>query len=178
MADDYRQRCTDAAMNAWAQHAVLCDHSQTIPIGSAVDAVLAVRDQDVETLRAEHEDLRKRANAAEAEVARLRAGETDQPVAENAWPTPAQWIRRWNDATAEQRLVLAGLVLRDAQAAHDCAMAHGLRARLDADAFDEVTVRRADLDLVMNHAGNPQHLAEYPAACERIRHALEGDQHG
>ncbi|MFI6793646.1 hypothetical protein ACIBG4_40580 [Nonomuraea sp. NPDC050383] len=39
-----------------------------------------------------------------------------------------------------------------------------------------VTVSWADLDLVMNHAGNPQRIAEYPAACQRIRDALAREQ--
>ncbi|NUW45571.1 hypothetical protein [Nonomuraea rhodomycinica] len=39
-----------------------------------------------------------------------------------------------------------------------------------------VTVARADLDLVMNHAGNPLRVAEYPAACQRIRDALAREQ--
>ncbi|GAA3172681.1 hypothetical protein [Nonomuraea roseoviolacea] len=41
-----------------------------------------------------------------------------------------------------------------------------------------VTVARDDLDLVMNHAGDPTAIADYPAAAQRIRDALEGDQHG
>ncbi|GGS88368.1 hypothetical protein ACFFV7_51045 [Nonomuraea spiralis] len=73
MADDYRERCADAAMKAWGEQAtMLCDHSQIIPIGAVVDAVLTVRDQDTETLRSENEDLRKRLGAAEANVARIR----------------------------------------------------------------------------------------------------------
>jgi hypothetical protein len=41
-----------------------------------------------------------------------------------------------------------------------------------------VAVRRADLDLVMNHAGDPSTVAGYPAAAQRIRDALEGDRRG
>lgn len=69
----YRQRCANAAMNAWSMHAVVCDHSQTIPVGNLVDAVLAVHDQDAETLRSENEELRKRAEIAEGAIARARA---------------------------------------------------------------------------------------------------------
>lgn len=72
MADDYRLRCADAAMNAWYMNAVLCDHSQNIPFGNLVDAVLAVRDQDAETLRSDNEELRKRAELAEAAIVRVR----------------------------------------------------------------------------------------------------------
>ncbi|MGR6922596.1 hypothetical protein ACU635_50795 [[Actinomadura] parvosata] len=49
---DYRQRCEDAAMTAWSEQAtMLCEHSQIIPIGVVVDAVLAVRDEVLEELR-------------------------------------------------------------------------------------------------------------------------------
>lgn len=40
-----------------------------------------------------------------------------------------------------------------------------------------VFVSRADLDLVMNHAGDPATVAEYPAAAHRIQDAL-GGRHG
>ena len=46
-----------------------------------------------------------------------------------------------------------------------------------ADA-DQVMVRRADLDLVMNGAGDATRTASYPAACQRIRDALQGGQRG
>ena len=42
-----------------------------------------------------------------------------------------------------------------------------------ADA-DQVRVRRADLDLVMNGAGDPARVAEYPAAAQRIQDAIGG----
>nr|SAP16278.1 hypothetical protein BN4615_P10941 [Nonomuraea gerenzanensis] len=41
-----------------------------------------------------------------------------------------------------------------------------------------VRVRVDDLDLVMNHAGNPARAAEYPAAAERIQAAIEGARRG
>lgn len=72
-------------------------------------------------------------DALRQEVARLRAGEADQPAAESVQPTPAQWIRRWNRGTPEQRLAMADQILRNAQAAHHCGMAHGLRAQLDGE---------------------------------------------
>src|SRR5213082_3451380 len=45
----YRKRAADAAMAAWTSHAVLCEHGQLVPVGSLVDAVLAVRDEQRET---------------------------------------------------------------------------------------------------------------------------------
>ncbi|GIH26038.1 hypothetical protein Aph01nite_43480 [Acrocarpospora phusangensis] len=52
-----------------------------------------------------------RAVRAEAEVARLRAGEASKPVAEGVRLDPAAWIRRWNDASPEKRLAWANRIL-------------------------------------------------------------------
>jgi hypothetical protein len=56
------------------------------------------------------EDMRDR---AVAEVARLRAGESapDEVRPENAYPTPAQFIRGWNEMTPEQRLTRAARIV-------------------------------------------------------------------
>ncbi|MFB4275771.1 hypothetical protein ACBJ59_10800 [Nonomuraea sp. MTCD27] len=163
-------------------------------------------------------------NQLRAEVARLRAGESDQPAAEGVRPTPAQWIRRWNDLTPERRHTWAEQIIADRADASRCMMAdhdgaqaelahvHGVltRVRTVADAYAYgavhaanavdrawgrqvlrdlsealtgpagryVAVLLADLDLVMNHAGDPQRVAEYPAAAQRVRDALEGGQRG
>lgn len=50
-------------------------------------------------------------------------------------------------------------------------------AVLDGLGADLVAVRIADLDMVMNHAGDPAAVAEYPPAAERVRQALEGARH-
>jgi hypothetical protein len=57
---------------------------------------------------------------ARAELTRLRAGEDTTPVAEGTWPTPAQWIARWNAASAVERLDLATRALDAAHAASEC----------------------------------------------------------
>lgn len=57
---------------------------------------------------------------ARAELARLRAGADTAPVEEGTWPTPGQWIARWNAASADERLELAARALEAAQAASDC----------------------------------------------------------
>ncbi|MDN3356047.1 hypothetical protein [Actinomadura sp. DC4] len=57
---------------------------------------------------------------AYAELARLRAGEADDPGPEHSMPTPAQWIRRWNDATAERRLEVITGILRELDRATRC----------------------------------------------------------
>lgn len=54
------------------------------------------------------------------EVARLRAGEADTPGEPGAELTPSEWIRRWNDATPEERLKVAAAGRANAQAAYRC----------------------------------------------------------
>lgn len=60
------------------------------------------------------------ADELRAEIARLRAGEADASAEPGLVPTPAQWIRKWNDGTAEQRLKWAALVLAHAEQATRC----------------------------------------------------------
>lgn len=118
---------------------------------SALDAVVydreaseALADAALPLFANEHERARqaeqgeftavRRAERAEAEVARLRAGESDQPAAEGARPTPAEWIYRWNRATAEERLAMVGTILTAIEAAERCfLMDHeGLHQELEA----------------------------------------------
>ncbi|MET8866507.1 hypothetical protein ABZW11_26515 [Nonomuraea sp. NPDC004580] len=54
-------------------------------------------------------------------------------------------------------------------------MLEAARARRD-DGM--VVVRRADLDLVMNGAGDATRMTNWADACQRIRDALEGGRHG
>lgn len=68
---------------------------------------------EVETWDGELNELRR-------EVARLRAGESDQPAPEGTQHTPAEWIHRWNRATTEQRLERVGRILDDSAAAERC----------------------------------------------------------
>ncbi|MFC6080996.1 hypothetical protein [Sphaerisporangium aureirubrum] len=67
-------------------------------------------DTDPIRLRDAAFEMRHRAEQAEAEVARLRAGESEDPPTEGVRLTPAEWIRMWNDATPERRLHLAALI--------------------------------------------------------------------
>jgi hypothetical protein len=71
-------------------------HAGIRPAARTVDAVLPL-------LEEQHNQIQT-----------LRAGESDQPAHDNTWPTPAEWIHRWNRATREQRLAWAAAVL-DAQ---------------------------------------------------------------
>lgn len=80
-----------------------------------------------------------RIRRAEFEVARLRAGEAPQPVAEGVKLDPAGWIRRWNDASSEKRLAWAHRIL-------DMTAAESRCYQLDHDgAVDRV----AELELVL-----------------------------
>ena len=77
---------------------------------------------------------------AEAEVARLRAGEEDD-YTEHTVPTPGQWIHQFNHATAEKRLEVIAALLDAAERAHTCfLMAH--ERRLDEDRQAWVTLAR------------------------------------
>jgi hypothetical protein len=66
------------------------------------------------------EDVLEAGNGARAEVEHLRAGEDHTPRTEALWPTPGQWIARWNAASPEERLDLATRTLEAAQTASDC----------------------------------------------------------
>lgn len=61
-----------------------------------------------------------KAGQAQAEVARLRAGEADAPADAGRTPTPAEWIRAWNDADAKTRRETAEAILRDTANAERC----------------------------------------------------------
>lgn len=97
-------------------------------------------------------ELRPRAEQAEAEAARLRAGESDHPAAEGATRTPAEWIHQWNRATAEQRLNRVEQILADARTASHCQQT--------------------------DHDGALRHLADTEQIIARIRHLADVYNHG
>ncbi|MET9445330.1 hypothetical protein [Streptomyces sp. NPDC006610] len=88
-----------------------------------------------------------RAEAAEAEIARLRAGEEPSWDAVSV-PTPGQWVARWNAASAEERLEVAQRVIEDSARAARCfEMAHEnhiARCRVSADAQAALARVRAE----------------------------------
>lgn len=89
-----------------------------------------------------YEQQRQRAEQAEAELARLRAGEEDgyDPLAE---PTPGQWIARFNRATPQERHDAAKFALDNAARAGRCfMMAH--EKRLEEDRHARVAVARVE----------------------------------
>jgi hypothetical protein len=53
-----------------------------------------------------------------AEVERLRAGEAGDPGDPAVVPTPAEWLRRFNDAEPERRLSVAELAIANSDAVH------------------------------------------------------------
>ena len=66
MPDDLRARAADAAMAVWSKQAILCcEHTQQIPIGALVDAVLAVSHGELTAAL-------QRAEQAEEECAAVR----------------------------------------------------------------------------------------------------------
>jgi hypothetical protein len=158
-----------------------CRSFWTPTCAELADAIVAVRDQDAETLRSENEELRKRAELAEAEVVRLRAGESPEPAAEGIQPTPAEWIRRWNDASPDQRLARAQQILAEAGAAQRCIMAdheaaiaierYAARARLLAESWRTAAMQHVD------QPGPSQAMwAGIAHVCAQIIGALTGDR--
>jgi hypothetical protein len=63
----------------------------------------------------DYQAAQQRAEKAEAEAKRLRAGEADQPVEPGSVLTPERWIRKFNDASAGRRLAWADRILRLAE---------------------------------------------------------------
>ena len=79
-------------------------------------------------------DLRSRLKELEAEVARLRAGESEQPAAECVRRTPAEWIHRFNRITGEQRITHIEAMISLIDQATECWLQDhaGYKHQLDA----------------------------------------------
>ncbi|MDX5563753.1 hypothetical protein PYK79_10860 [Streptomyces sp. ID05-04B] len=80
--------------------------------------------------------IRKQRDAQAAEVERLRAGE-ESATEQGVIPTPGQWIRKWNQATAEKRLNMAAQILEAMTRSSNCFM---------ADHEAQITSLRAELE--------------------------------
>lgn len=75
--------------------------------------------------------IQPRLDEQAAEIKRLREGEDPTPHDEAAWPTPGQWIYRFNRMTAERRLAAANRVVVNGQESLSCfQMDH--RGRIEA----------------------------------------------
>jgi len=104
-----------------------------------------------------------------AELDRLRAGE--EPGRNPATvPTPGQWIARWNQASAEERLHVAERVIANGEVASRCfQMAH--ETRLDEDRHAWVAVARVrDVLSDMERITGARHWARI------LRKAVDGDE--
>jgi hypothetical protein len=150
-----------------------------------LDAARRMLDPDdvrlVDEMTATVEKYMDRAARAEAEVARLRAGEEDgwDPACH---PTPGQWIKRYNDATPEKRLDYVTRLTAAAEQGHNCGMSlHEERVQEGWEAKTAVVRVRA-LHRRNEHTGDCEHCSEHdypdyavPHPCATIR-ALDGQE--
>lgn len=104
MAEDLRRLYADAVsgvINEWATRPG--DSGQFI--GRLVAALMAVRDEELQRLRANNEELRKRAELAEAAIVRVREDHGESVYmpgycfCANAWPCPT--VRALNGRDAD-----------------------------------------------------------------------------
>lgn len=113
------------------------------------------------------------------EVAQLRAGESERPAPEGVQHTPAEWIHRWNRATAAERLKRVEQILDDGAVASRCWMGDhvaeldwlrraGTRVRALHPTVGELATQHAESGLLC-----PECIC--PAPCP-TRRALDGDQ--
>ncbi|MFD1546985.1 hypothetical protein [Nonomuraea guangzhouensis] len=113
------------------------------------------------------------------EVAQLRAGESEQPAPEGVLPTPAEWIHRWNRATAAERLKRVERIIDDSEMANRCWLGDHIAT---LDDLRRAGARVRDLhprpeELAATHAESGLLCPECicPAPCP-TRRALDGDQ--
>jgi predicted RNase H-like nuclease (RuvC/YqgF family) len=85
----------------------------------AEDLVAELR-RHISALERRRDEQRQRAEQAEADLARLRAGESAEPAAPHVTLTPAEWIRKFNDATPEERLRVVEVLLEGAARGSRC----------------------------------------------------------
>ena len=50
----------------------------------------------------------------------LLEGEDSTPVAEGVWPTPAQWLYKFNRVDPKKRLEIIEIIINDAQVSMEC----------------------------------------------------------
>jgi hypothetical protein len=114
-----------------------------------------------------------------AEVARLRAGESEQPPAEGVQLTPAEWVHRWNRATADDRLEAAAHIMNASATARRCEVAdHAAELEhLRAGRTRASVLHPSPSELVASHAesGMLCPTCLYPAPCP-TRRALDGEE--
>lgn len=107
-------------------------------VAAAIDLLFrhqAEHEANVQRLRQSKNEALERAEAQVAalqrELARLHEGEADDPGEPGTWPTPARWIRRWNDMTPERRLEIAGGAVDGMQVAAVCRAQEDHRGQIE-----------------------------------------------
>ena len=92
-----------------------------------------LRDTEIERLR--------------AEIAWLRAGESEKPAALGVEMTPAEFVHKWNAATVERRLGFAATVLEKVYADSNCfVMGHEARIEEDAHRIEQLAKRAEEAE--------------------------------
>jgi hypothetical protein len=95
VADDLRDRYAEAIRAKFDKTAVVCDHSQVISFGALADAVLAVRDEELERLRAELAGVKAHATYLDEDVIKPERKLHEQTLAErDALKATIERIRR------------------------------------------------------------------------------------
>lgn len=147
---DLRQQYAEALAGHAGSKAFLADGTEWDHARAAwyahADAVLAVRDRELEQLRTElaieksiNADLRVESRARGEKLARFHEGE--EPVTdERIEATAAQWIWLWNRATPERRLEVVKEIRSSAALADRCVMA-GHETRLEQLRAEVVDLR-------------------------------------
>ena len=118
----------------------------------------------------------RRAEQAEAALARLHEGEEPHPD-EYAEATPAQWIWRWNRATPERRLEVAASVIEKSGRADRCFLMNHEKRLADAQAAPDAARRvRSECDAIEaeSYGQHGDHHDGHREAVARIRAALDG----
>ena len=94
----------------------------------------------------------------------------------------AAWERGLIEKRWQGRLVNVRAIAEEAAASQhpeEAALGQRLLEALDGiESPSMVAVSRADLDLAVNHAGDPQRVVAYSVAVQRLRGAIEGTIRG
>jgi hypothetical protein len=109
-----------------------------------------------------------RADQAEADVARLTAGASDEPRAPGTWRTPGQWIQMWNEGSAEDRLSWASVVLANSQTVDEYFRLDYKARALDAEAKVADLRRRLIGGLLVELPVTEDHRAPIKAETEAV----------
>jgi hypothetical protein len=202
----YQQRVADAAMQAWNERALVCEHAQRVPIGELVDAVLAVPNPELERLRtllaeksAEVDDKSDvghavadawmaRAERAEAAVARSNAALASfegRGINNLDIPTLAEVLDAWRASLTEEPTVdidddrdstLDELAERYQDEPEPPLTVEEIEAALDTYFSDDASAE-AEAAVFLAGRAVPQLLADLRAAREKLARYEEAPTH-